>query len=67
MIKQNLGKLDRIFRFVLGVWWIGPLAPIYYTPWLNTIILIIAWIALLESFFGYCMLHDAFGINNKNQ
>lgn len=66
-MKQNLGKLDRIFRFLLGFWWTTPLAP--WTPWewLNWVIIIVGWIALLESFVGWCGLHDMLGINNKNQ
>lgn len=67
MIKQNLGKLDRIFRFVLAVWWISPLAPQFNILWINWIIAIVGWIALIESFTGWCWLHDLFGIHNKNQ
>jgi len=67
MVKQNLGKLDRIFRFVLGIWWLGPWAPQFVAPWANWIILIVGWIALIESFVGCCCLHDWFKINNKNQ
>ncbi|MEM3154363.1 MAG: DUF2892 domain-containing protein [Candidatus Woesearchaeota archaeon] len=67
MVKQNLGKLDRIFRFVLAVWWIGPFAPQFMVPWLNWLILVVGWIALVESFAGYCWLHDLLRINNRNQ
>ncbi|MBI4154658.1 DUF2892 domain-containing protein [Candidatus Woesearchaeota archaeon] len=66
-MKQNLGKLDRIFRFVLGIWWLGPWAPQFKIPWLNLIVFIVGWIALIESFIGWCWLHDLFKIKNKNQ
>jgi len=67
MVKQNLGKLDRIFRFVLAIWWLGPWAPVFTAMWANYLIIIIAWIALIESFFGCCPMHDWLGINNRNQ
>ena len=54
MVKQNLGKLDRIFRFALAFWWLGPFAPQFNMVWLNWVIVIVGWIALLESFIGYC-------------
>ena len=66
-MKQNLGKLDRIFRFVLALWWLGPWAPQFSVSWANWIIIVGGVIALAESFGGWCMLHDWFGINNKNQ
>lgn len=66
-MAQNLGKLDRIFRFVLAVWWLGPLRPEYMTSWANWLVLVVGWIALIESFVGWCMLHHVFGINNKSQ
>ena len=66
-MQQNLGKLDRIFRFVLGMWWISPLAPSFQTTWLNWIILIVGWVALIESFAGWCGIHHLFHVNNKNQ
>lgn len=67
MIKQNLGKLDRILRFALAFWWLGPWAPQYSMVWLNWLILAFGWIALAESFFGWCWVHQLLGINNKNQ
>ena len=67
MTKNNLGKLDRILRFVLAFWWLGPLAPNFEIGWMNVLIAIIGWIALVESFLGYCWLHNLFGIDNKNQ
>lgn len=67
MINHNLGKLDRIFRFVLGMMWLSPFAPQFDNNAYNIIIFVVALIALLESFIGWCWLHSAFGIDNKNQ
>ncbi len=66
-MKQNLGRLDRIFRFALAVWWLGPWTLQFSVIWANWLIAIIGWIALIESFIGYCGLHSFFKINNKNQ
>lgn len=66
-MTQNLGKLDRILRFVLAVWFLGPWAPQFTVAWANWLILAIGLIALIESFIGWCGLHHIFGINNKNQ
>ena len=67
MVKQNLGKTDRILRFALAFWWLGPWALRTNIKWVNWIIIIVAWIDLIESFTGWCGLHSLFGINNKNQ
>ena len=66
-MKQNLGKLDRIFRFVLGIAWLSPFAPQFDGNAYNMLISIVAWITLVESFLGWCWLHRIFGIDNKNQ
>lgn len=66
-MNQNLGKLDRILRFLLAFWWLGPLAPHYGVVWVNFLIGFIGWVALIESFVGLCWLHRLFGIDNKNQ
>ena len=65
-MKQNLGKTDRILRFLLAFWWLGPWALRTNIQWVNWIIVIVAWIALLESFTGYCWLHRVLGINNRS-
>ena len=67
MIKQNLGKLDRVLRFALALWWLGVWAPVYGADWANLGIAIIGWIALVESFSGWCLLHKLFGIDNRSQ
>lgn len=66
-MKHNLGKLDRILRFAIAFWWLGPWAPAYPAEWVNWVIFIIGWIALIESFIGWCWLHTAFQIDNKDQ
>ena len=66
-MNQNLGKLDRVLRFALAFWWLGPWSPEYSIEWVNTAIFIIAWIALFESFWGFCWLHQLFKVDNKNQ
>jgi hypothetical protein len=65
MVKQNLGNLDRIFRFVLGVWWLSPWAPLFQWEWANWVILIVGVIALIESFIGVCWMHNVLHIHNK--
>lgn len=66
-MPHNLGKLDRILRFALALWWLGPWAPHYASVTVNGLIFIVAWIALAESFLGWCWIHTAFKINNKEQ
>lgn len=66
-MKQNLGNLDRIFRFALAFWFLGPFAPAFGLAWANWLVLFVGIIALIESFIGFCWLHALFGVNNKNQ
>lgn len=66
-MRSNLGKLDRILRFALAFWWLGPWAPRFEHPLLNGLIFVLAWIALVESFIGWCWLHTIFGIDTKHQ
>lgn len=71
MVHRNLGVVDRLLRFALAVWWLGPWAPQFGTDWLsagaagflNGAIAVIAWIALAESFLGWCGIHAALGIH----
>lgn len=65
-MKQNLGKLDRILRFGLAFWWLGPWMP-QYSAGASWLIAILGWIALIESFVGWCWLHSLLNINNKSQ
>ena len=67
MLKQNLGKVDRVLRFLLAFWWLGPWAPVYGNDTVNWIIFIVGWVALVEAFLAYCPLHGMLGIDNKNQ
>ena len=65
-MKQNLGKLDRVLRFILAFWLLGPLGPrIWHCGWANALIMLIGLIALIESFVGYCPLMHALGIDSK--
>ena len=66
-MKQNLGKTDRILRFALAFWWLGPWKLQYGIEWVNWAIFVVGWIALVESFIGWCWLHNLFGLNSKNQ
>lgn len=66
-MNQNLGKLDRILRFALAFWWLGPLAPQFGAEWANLFIYVVGWIALVESFLGWCGFHRLFKIDNRNQ
>ncbi|MBS3130807.1 DUF2892 domain-containing protein [Candidatus Woesearchaeota archaeon] len=66
-MKQNLGRTDRILRFALAFWWLGPWPLRFDIALLDWAIIIVAWIALFESFFGYCWLHDLFGMHSKGQ
>ena len=66
-MNQNLGVVDRVLRFALAFWWLGPWAPQFATELANLAIIIIGVIALIESFIGWCGLHSLFRINNKNQ
>lgn len=64
-MKQNLGTVDRVLRFALAFWWLGPWAPEFGANWANTLVLIVGWIALVESFIGWCGLQKWFGIGGK--
>lgn len=64
MFQPNLSKTDRWLRFLLAFWWLGPWAP-QYGGGVMWLLFVIGWIALLESFCGYCWLHHLFGIRNK--
>ncbi len=66
-MKQNLGITDRVLRFALAFWWLGPWALKTSNFWVNLVIVIIGIIALIESFIGWCALHTLLNINNKNQ
>ncbi|MDO8642439.1 MAG: DUF2892 domain-containing protein [Candidatus Woesearchaeota archaeon] len=65
MVTQNLNSVDRVLRFALAFWWLGPWAPSYGAEWANWLVLIVGWIALVESFVGYCWLQKTLGIHTK--
>ncbi|MEK6948425.1 MAG: DUF2892 domain-containing protein [Nanoarchaeota archaeon] len=66
-MKQNLSTLDRVLRFILAFWWLGPLQPQFETAWINIVIAVIAWIALVESFIGWCWIHTLLNMNDKKK
>ena len=66
MIKQNLGTVDRVLRFALAFWWLGPWPVQYSAVRLNWLVVVEGWIALLEAFLGYCWLHELLHIHNRN-
>jgi len=61
-MKRNLGQLDRILRFALAFWWLGPWHPIFGSVIMTVLIAVVGWIALIESFVGWCWLHDVLGM-----
>ncbi|HIG93133.1 MAG: hypothetical protein QT02_C0004G0043 [archaeon GW2011_AR9] len=67
MVKQNLGTVDRVLRFALAFWLLGPWALQYSMGWINGVLFVVGWIALIESFIGWCWIHTIIHINNKNQ
>ncbi|MDO8661241.1 MAG: DUF2892 domain-containing protein [Candidatus Woesearchaeota archaeon] len=64
-MKQNLNSVDRILRFALAVWWLSPLVPQFSASWANSLVAVIAWIALIESFIGWCGLHNVLHLKNN--
>ncbi len=64
-MKQNLGSIDRILRFILGIWIIQLLLPSISQPLLWWVMMIIGVIALVESFIGYCWIHSALKLGAK--
>lgn len=64
-MKQNLNTTDRVLRFLLAFWWLGPWSPLFPWNWLNVVIFAIGWIALVESFLGWCWLHNVLHLNHK--
>ena len=67
MVQQNLGRVDRVLRFALAFWWLGPWSPNYQYVVIGWVIMAVGWIALAESFLGWCWLHKLLGINNIRQ
>ncbi len=65
MFKQNLNNTDRILRFILAFWWLGPFAPNFTSILANQLVYVVGWIAFIESFIGWCWLQETLGIRNK--
>ena len=66
-MNQNLGRVDKVLRFMLAFWWLSPLAPQFDAGWANLLIVIVGWVMLVESLFGWCGFYRLFNIDNKNQ
>lgn len=64
-MKQNLDTTDRVLRFLLGFWWLGPWAPLFQWNLLNWTVFVLGWIALIESFLGWCWIHNLLHLNHK--
>lgn len=67
MLHRNLGVVDRVLRFALALWWLGPWAPHYGNEWVNWGIFVVGWIALVESFIGWCAIHSILGIHDCDE
>lgn len=65
-MKQNLGAVDRVLRFALALWWLGPWQLRSGVVIVDGIIIAVAWIALAESFFGWCWLHEKLHLTAKH-
>ena len=63
-MKHNLGNVDRVLRFLLGVWLIQWVLPNVQNQVFWWILLVLGLISLIESFIGYCWLHTLFGVKN---
>ena len=67
MLHRNLGVTDRVLRFVLAFWWLGPWVPLFSVEWVNWAIFVVGWIALAEAFLGWCGLHALLGIHECDE
>ena len=62
-MKQNMGSLDRILRFIAAI----VIAALYFTNVITgttaIILLVLAGVFVLTSLFGYCPLYPIFSVN----
>lgn len=65
MVHKNLGKVDRVLRFALAFWWLGPWAPAFSISWLNGVVFAVGLIALVESMVGFCWLQHLLKIKTN--
>ena len=61
-MKKNLGIMDRMFRFVLGIALLY-LGYIYGNGFSKFLFILIGLIVVIESFVSYCGLYQLFGID----
>ncbi len=59
---QNENQLDRIIRFIAGLI-LGFVAYSYFSGITQTVLYVVAFIALFTSVTGFCLLYKIFGIS----
>ena len=64
-MKKNIGKTDRIFRFVIGIILIYLAVAIIEFNYLKIILAVLGIISIVESFIGFCGIYKILGINTK--
>ena len=66
-MKKNMGSIDRTFRIVLVI----VIMALYYADVISGvlafILLLVAGILLITSFFNFCPLYYPFGINTRRK
>lgn len=66
-MKKNIGKTDRIFRFVIGIILIYLAVAVIEINYLKIILAVLGIISIVESFIGFCWLYKFLGINTRKQ
>lgn len=67
-MEKNIGKIDRIIRFILGIVVVYIAFSIQSNALIRILLLAIALISIIESFTGSCGLYKLFKINTiKNK
>ena len=65
MIQQNESSTDRIIRVIIGIA-LFIAGSVWFTGITQTIILVIAAIALITGIIGFCGLYALLGISTKS-
>ncbi|MFC4870308.1 YgaP family membrane protein [Negadavirga shengliensis] len=66
-MKTNMGSLDRLVRVVAALVVVVLYATGLITGTLATILLVVAGIFILTSFFSFCPLYYPFGISTRKK